>query len=151
MANARSNFRTFVSTTKVIGVELEAQLREQRSRLGSDTLPIIISAADAHLRPALTTPGLFRQDVEPAELKELAAQVESAYADRRRIDFKVFKASAHTSANLLKHYLKQLPRPLLSFELYPYFLAIPSDAADETIVNTLADLLSRLPNAYYRR
>ena len=151
MANARTNFRTFVSTTKVIGVELEAQLREQRSRLGNDTLPVVITASDVHLRSAMTTPGLFRQDVEPAELKELEKQLESAYADRRRIDFKAFRASAHASANLLKHYLKKLPRPLLSFELYPYFLAVPSDEGDDKVVSTLADLLSRLPPAYYRR
>eukprot|EP00966_Prymnesium_polylepis_P207864 4814851-Prymnesium_polylepis.1 len=66
--------------------------------------------------------------------------MENAYADRRRIDFKAFRAGAHASANLLKSYLKMLPRPLLSFELYPYFLAVPTDAGDESIVNTLADL-----------
>ncbi|KAL1521767.1 hypothetical protein AB1Y20_021421 [Prymnesium parvum] len=147
---SRSNFRTFVQQTKVIGVELEAQLREQRARLGSDALPIVLSAAEAHLRPVLSTPGLFRQDVEPTELKGLQSQVESAYAERRRIDLKTFKASTHATANLLKLYLKQLPRPLLSFELYPYFLAVPTDGDDATIVNTLADLVSRLPDAYLR-
>ena len=148
---SRSNFRTFVSVKGIIGVELETQLREQRTRLGTDTLPVILEVADAHLRTALNSPGLFRQDVEPEELKGLQKQVESAYADRRRIDLRAFHASTHAASNLVKLWLKQLPRPLLSFELYPYFLKVPAEGNDEETVNGIADLLARLPAAYCRR
>lgn len=148
---SRSNFRTFVSINKIIGVELETQLREQRARLGTDTLPVILQVADTHLRSSLNSPGLFRQDVEADELKALQKQVESAYADRRQINLKSFHASIHAASNLLKLWLKQLPRPLLSFELYPYFLKVPAEGDDEATVSGLADLLARLPPAYGRR
>ena len=141
--------RAFTHATKLFGSELEAQLREQRSRLGFDNLPAIVQAADGHLRPALATPGLFRTDPEAEEVSAMQKRLQSAYSERRRIDFKGMGMDVHMAAAIMKQYLKELPRPLLSFELYPYFLA-PLEGDDEATLNHFADLISRLPQPYIR-
>ena len=57
----------------------------------------------------------------------------------------------HAAAGLLKLFLRELTPPLLSFELYPFFLACGgSDANAMVKLGTLADLLGRLPDSTLR-
>ena len=58
-----------------------------------------------------------------AEVQALRGRVEAAYADRRRLELSQLTRNWHAAASLLKVYLRELVPPLLSFDLYPYFLA----------------------------
>ena len=148
--------RTFVRgghSSQLFGVDIDNHLLDMRKRMGIDDVPYVVGAAADFLRAsALATPGLFRQQVEPEELAELRKNVEAAYTDRRRLEYGTLTRNAHAVAALMKAYLKELPRPLLSTELYPYFLAARNPpATDEQAVAVLKDLLSRLPQSFYRR
>mmetsp|Transcript_46735 Transcript_46735/g.77361 ORF Transcript_46735/g.77361 Transcript_46735/m.77361 type:complete len:610 (+) Transcript_46735:86-1915(+) len=154
MSRAASGNRTFQrrDNPSIFGADLDAHLLDMRIKIGCDDLPYVLGAASEHLRAhALATPGIFRQNVEATELSNLKQRVEAAYSDRRRLDFANLNTNAHAVGALLKQYLKELPRPLLSSELYPYFLAArDNNASNEQALTVLRDLLSRLPPAFHR-
>ena len=54
--------------------------------------------------------------------------MEESYAYRRRLDLATMTRNWHAAAGLLKLYLRELNPPLLSFELYPFFLAVGGSA-----------------------
>ena len=112
----------------------------------------VLGGCDAFLRTALATPGLFRQEVEVQELNALRTRVEAAYADRRRLELGTLTRNWHAAAGLLKLYLRELPKPLLTFELYPLFVACGASEGNQMLkLGQLADLLGRLPAASLRR
>ena len=111
----------------------------------------VLSGCDTFLRTALSTPGLFRQEVEPSELSMLRTRVEAQFADRRKLDLSTLTRNVHATAALLRVYLQELPAPLLTFELYPFFLECGGSGGNAmTKLAQLADLLSRLPPSSFR-
>ena len=130
------------SGSALFGQDLDVQLQDQLRRFANADMPYVLMAVGEFLRGrVLATPGLFVRDIAEAELLELKMQVDSAYLGREALDFGTITQSAHAVAAVLKAYVRELPRPLLSFELYPYFLASHD-------LGWLQDLLSRLPPAY---
>ena len=114
--------------------------------------PQVLSGCDAFLRKGLATPGLFRQEAEPQEIAALRARVEAAYADRRRLDLNTLTRNWHAVAGLLMLFLRELPKTLLSFDLYPYFIACGASDGNQMIkLGQLADLLGHLPASTLRR
>jgi hypothetical protein len=114
-------------------------------------LPDATATRAAQCRSALATPGIFRTDCESSELSELRGRVEAAYASRRKLDLASLTRSRHAAAGLVKLYLRELPKPLLSFELYPYFLAAGDGNGNVLIkLGQLADLLGKLPLSSFR-
>ena len=114
-------------------------------------LPDATATRAAQCRSALATPGIFRTDCESSELSELRGRVEAAYASRRKLDLASLTRSRHAAAGLVKLYLRELPKPLLSFELYPYFLAAGDGNGNVLIkLGQLADLLGKLPRSSFR-
>ena len=112
----------------------------------------MLGGCNTFLRTALATPGLFRQEPEPQELTTLRARVEAAYSDRRRLDLSTLTRNWHAAAGLLKLYLRELPKPLLSFELYTQFVACGASTSNQMAkLGQLADLLGRLPANALRR
>ena len=103
------------------------------------------------MRTALSTPGLFRQDVEQREVAELRTKVEATYAQRTSLVLGALTHNPHAAAALLLMYLRELPAPLTTFELYPYFLACGGSEGSAIMkLQQLADLLGRLPTASLR-
>ena len=143
----------------LFGKDLSAQLSDQRLRFGvsadcvASGVPYVLHAADAVIRTSLGAPGLFRQDVELKELETLKRYVETAYADRRQLDFRgATSSSVIAAACVLKVYLKSLPAPLLTTELYPYFLSCGDPGGNDMLkLGQLADLLARLPPGNFAR
>jgi len=134
------------------GSDLAVHLSDVQHKFGSqEQLPYVLSGADPFLRSALTTPGLFRTDVEPDDLSSLRARVEAAYASRRKLNLATLTRNWHAVSGLLKLYLKELPKPLLSHELFPYFIAC-ADGSSNVMnkLGQLADLLGRLPPSAFR-
>ena len=77
--------------------------------------------------------------------------MEESYAYRRRLDLATMTRNWHAAAGLLKLYLRELNPPLLSFELYQFFLAVGGSADNAMAkLGTLADLLGRLPASHLR-
>lgn len=148
-----SQQRTFsrAPNSTIFGVDLEEHLLDMRTRVGVDDVPFIIgSAVDFLTGRAASTPGLFRQTVENEEQRQLRAAIESTYVDRRRLDFMVLTSNVHAVGAMLKAYLKELPRPLLSTELYPYFLAVrDGEASEDQSLRAIMDLLARLPPCFF--
>ena len=58
-------------------------------------------------------------------------------------------ADPHTVASILKLWCRELPEPLLSWELYDPFLATASIAVTEASIATIKKLLAMLPPAHY--
>ena len=68
----------------------------------------------------VTTEGLFRLSAP----KQTTVLLKCLIDEGHEIDFDKWKADAHVVGHLLKQYLRELPDPLLTYELYSQFLRI---------------------------
>jgi Rho GTPase-activating protein 1 len=98
---------------------------------------IVEDCVAALLRPAaLQTEGLFRLSASESRLRLLKQQFSDAQPPE------LGGEDPHTVAGVLKWFLRQLPEPLLSYELYePLVAAAKADALPTVLVK----LLRRLP------
>ncbi|KAG8519588.1 Rho GTPase-activating protein 1 [Galemys pyrenaicus] len=105
------------------GVSLQ-QLREKNPE---QPIPLVLRETVAYLQAhALSTEGIFRRSANTQVVKE----VQQKYNMGVPVDFDQYDKS-HLPAVILKTFLRELPEPLLTFDLYPHvvgFLGRPSPA-----------------------
>jgi hypothetical protein len=70
---------------------------------------------------AIYTDGLFRMTVKADALSDLKARIDAG----EDVDFSAFP-DHHLLAGLLKTYLRELPEPLFTYDLYPQLIAAAS-------------------------
>ena len=111
---------------------------------------IVEECVTALLRPAaLQTEGLFRVSAPESRLRLLRQQYSEAQPAAAAALAREGE-DVHVVAGLLKWFLRQLPEPLLSFELYEPLVAA---AKADSLASSLLALLRRLPprHAYVLR
>jgi hypothetical protein len=54
----------------------------------------------------------------------------------------------HAASNVLKLYFRDLPNPLLTFELYDQFLKLDSKEDPKTLLKTIKNLILKLPEEH---
>jgi len=105
--------------TKVFGVPLS----EVMSRASERTIPTFIKKIIRYLnQQAIDTEVIFRIGAKPQALNALKQRIDSGEDP----DFFEMQ-EPHLVANLLKIYLKELPEPLFTYNLYPQFVAASTD------------------------
>jgi len=76
-------------------------------------------------------------------VKELKQDIE----DGKPIDCELYPV--HVLASVLKSFFREMPEPLLTFELYDEFLRAAELSQPEERINTLFALLKKLPKPNY--
>ncbi|KAL6045562.1 Unconventional myosin-IXb [Balamuthia mandrillaris] len=128
----------------MFGVRLEELVvKEGRTDIG---MPVIIEKTTAYLEArAPTTHGLFRMSGSAERVRTLKAAFEKHGAD---VD--LGKYDPHCIAGVLTLYIRELPEPLMTYDLYDEFkrsqinLSDESETSEETL-QALKSLLQRMP------
>ncbi|XP_025085083.1 rho GTPase-activating protein 44-like isoform X5 [Pomacea canaliculata] len=126
-------------TKPIFGMALEQHLQ----LMGRDISLVLEACILTLLDTGLEEEGLFRIAGAASKLKKL-----KAYFDANIVDMEEFSTDPHTVAGVLKQYLRELPEPLLTFDLYPDFMAA-TQLPMEQRMQALNSTLKRLPACNY--
>ncbi|XP_061438699.1 SH3 domain-binding protein 1 [Rhineura floridana] len=135
-----SPFPTDAAVLGVYGMPLEAHLKASEREIA---LPIE-ACVMMLLTSGMQEEGLFRLAAGASVLKKLKYSLAcgSGILDE-------FYADPHAVAGALKCYLRELPQPLMTFELYDDWLKAASIKEPENRLEYLRDTCSRLPKDNY--
>ncbi|CAG5117883.1 unnamed protein product, partial [Candidula unifasciata] len=117
---------------------------EEHLRLMCRDIALVLEACIITLlETGMEEEGLFRIAGSAAKLKKLKASF-----DAHAVDMEEFSTDPHTVAGALKQYLRELPEPLLTYELYDDFLHTVSLSQDQRL-QALWAVINRLPKPNY--
>ncbi|XP_059468965.1 rho GTPase-activating protein 45-like isoform X2 [Neocloeon triangulifer] len=125
----------------VFGTSLSQHLQES----GCSIPPVITKCVEEIEKSALTIKGIYRVSGVKSKVEKLVEEFESG-ADK--VDLS--GVNCHVVASVLKLYLRQLPDPLLTFELYSSFVKLAkewptSEGSMSGSVSELGALVQQLP------
>lgn len=137
----------------VFGVDLSLLSRER-----PDELPFVVVRCTSEIESrALSVQGVYRVSGSKPRIQKLCQAFE---IQKEQVDLS--DLSPHDITSILKHFFKELPEPLLTYDLYNDFIAVgktiqnlserePAPDTNETmdIVHNLEKLLQKLPSYYY--
>eukprot|EP00013_Stygamoeba_regulata_P021498 CAMPEP_0177644602 /NCGR_PEP_ID=MMETSP0447-20121125/8779_1 /TAXON_ID=0 /ORGANISM="Stygamoeba regulata, Strain BSH-02190019" /LENGTH=1051 /DNA_ID=CAMNT_0019146981 /DNA_START=13 /DNA_END=3164 /DNA_ORIENTATION=- len=122
------------------GVALSEQMVFMRSVDPKLEVPLfLLQACTELLKSGLDGEGIFRLAGSSSEIKNYKEQLTNGEAPSFN------DADANSVADIVKHFLRELPQPLLTFELYDTFIK----ASETSNTDTLKRALSQLPPANY--
>ncbi|XP_028671093.1 SH3 domain-binding protein 1 [Erpetoichthys calabaricus] len=124
----------------VYGVALETHLRTSSRKIA---LPIE-ECVKMLLTKGMKEEGLFRLAAAASILKKLKSGLDSG-----NIDPTEFYSDPHAVAGALKSYLRELPEPIMTFELYNDWFKASSEKNTEAKLEVFRDICRRLPNENY--
>ncbi|XP_075694017.1 rho GTPase-activating protein 1 isoform X2 [Rhinoderma darwinii] len=124
------------------GVSLQ-QLKDKRPD-NNQTIPQVVQETVAYLKQnALSTEGIFRRSASTQVVRE----VQQKYNIGAPVDFQHYD-DVHLTAVILKTFLRELPEPLLTFNLYNYVVGF-SNLEQEKQVESTRETLKTLPEENY--
>uniref|UniRef100_A0A8D0EAJ1 Rho GTPase-activating protein 44 n=1 Tax=Salvator merianae TaxID=96440 RepID=A0A8D0EAJ1_SALMN len=88
--------------------------------------------------------GLFRVAPSASKLKKLKAALDCCV-----VDVQEYSADPHAIAGALKSYLRELPEPLMTFELYEEWIQASNIQDQDKRLQALWNALEKLPKANY--
>ncbi|XP_062447551.1 rho GTPase-activating protein 44 isoform X2 [Rhea pennata] len=88
--------------------------------------------------------GLFRVAPSASKLKKLKAALDCCI-----VDVQEYSADPHAVAGALKSYLRELPEPLMTFELYDEWIQASNMPEQERLLQALWSACEKLPKANY--
>uniref|UniRef100_A0A8C5RD23 Rho GTPase-activating protein 44 n=1 Tax=Laticauda laticaudata TaxID=8630 RepID=A0A8C5RD23_LATLA len=88
--------------------------------------------------------GLFRVAPSASKLKKLKAALDCCV-----VDVQEYSADPHAIAGALKSYLRELPEPLMTFELYEEWIKASNIQDQDKRLQALWNALEKLPKASY--
>jgi hypothetical protein len=114
-------------------------LSETARKEGSQ-YPLLVEACIQYLEEkGLEEEGIFRHSAALPELNALRQKVEEGNLDFSNVE------DPHLISGLLKAYLRELPEPLMTYDLYTEFVNINNTVAVEDKIVELQGLIKRLP------
>ncbi|XP_023365335.1 rho GTPase-activating protein 1 isoform X1 [Otolemur garnettii] len=124
------------------GVSLQ-HLQEKNPE--QEPIPIVLKETIAYLQAhALTTEGIFRRSANT----QLVREVQQKYNMGLPVDFDQYN-ELHLPAVILKTFLRELPEPLLTFDLYPHVVGFLNIDESQRVEVTL-QVLQTLPEENYQ-
>ncbi|KAM6424895.1 SH3 domain-binding protein 1 [Rhynochetos jubatus] len=122
------------------GVPLETHLKS----LGREIALPIEACVMMLLASGMREEGLFRLAAGASVLRKLKSSLASGSNALEE-----FYSDPHAVAGALKSYLRELPQPLMTFELYSEWVKVASLKDGESRIQSLRDTCSRLPRDSY--
>ncbi|XP_052467990.1 rho GTPase-activating protein 44 isoform X1 [Carassius gibelio] len=117
-------------------------LEEHLSLSGRDIAFPIEACVTTLLDCGLQEEGLFRVAPSASKLKKLKASLDCGV-----MDFQEYSADPHAIAGALKSYLRELPEPLLTFDLYEEWIQASNIADQDMRLQALLSTSEKLPTA----
>ncbi|XP_015333355.1 rho GTPase-activating protein 1 isoform X3 [Marmota marmota marmota] len=110
-----------------------------------DPIPLVLRETVAYLQAhALTTEGIFRRSANTQVVRE----VQQKYNMGLPVDFDQYN-ELHLPAVILKTFLRELPEPLLTFDLYPHVVGF-LNIDESQRVEVTQQVLQTLPEENYQ-
>ncbi|XP_025968352.1 SH3 domain-binding protein 1 isoform X2 [Dromaius novaehollandiae] len=134
------SFTADTPVTGYYGVSLETHLKS----LGREIALPIEACVMMLLASGMREEGLFRLAAGASVLRKLKSSLASGSNTLEE-----FYADPHAVAGALKSYLRELPQPLMTFELYDEWVKVASFKDFDGRVQSLRDTCSRLPQENY--
>uniref|UniRef100_A0A8B9PQQ9 SH3 domain-binding protein 1 n=1 Tax=Apteryx owenii TaxID=8824 RepID=A0A8B9PQQ9_APTOW len=134
------SFTADTPITGYYGVSLETHLKS----LGREIALPIEACVMMLLASGMREEGLFRLAAGASVLRKLKSSLASGSNALEE-----FYADPHAVAGALKSYLRELPQPLMTFELYDEWVKVASFKDFDSRVQSLRDTCSRLPQENY--
>jgi len=130
---------------RVFGISLERYIESHKGSLNGSLVPAVIEKSLQYLnnKESLETEGIFRISADQGVLFSLKRRFD------RGEDIDLTTYDTHTVASVVKSYFRELPEPLLTFDLYDCFVASMGISEAETRKQRLKKLLEELPKAHY--
>ncbi|XP_048870967.1 SH3 domain-binding protein 1 [Brienomyrus brachyistius] len=125
---------------KVYGVPLMSHLLES----GREIAMPIEECVHMLLNNALREEGLFRLAAAATVVKQLKKSLDCGDVDHSK-----FAADPHAVAGALKSYLRELPEPLMTFELYSEWFKAAGEKEVQGKLERLKAVLQKLPQENY--
>lgn len=120
----------------VFGVEVEDVMKEQRKHYPNEKVPIFYRKLIEHLRErAPQEEGIFRIGGSVGRIQEFIEAANSG----EEIDYRT--VDIHDASGLLKKYLRDMPSPLLTFELHDRLVINGTPLKQYVDARWLSDLL----------
>uniref|UniRef100_A0AC35FYD9 Rho-GAP domain-containing protein n=1 Tax=Panagrolaimus sp. PS1159 TaxID=55785 RepID=A0AC35FYD9_9BILA len=129
----------------IFGVPLKSHLELQKRKVPQ----ILEKCIDEIQRKGMRTKGLYRTCGLKSKVEQICQTFEQSdgSTDIKLDDNNI---TAMNVASVIKLYLRKLPEPLLSFELYSEFLHFDTEAEPQQIITRLQDLIAtKLPEQNY--
>jgi len=128
--------------TKFFGVSLE-RIMERESEKGHDVPAVFETMCQFLEKNALEHEGVFRLAGDHEQMMQLKKQIDNGI---RALEFNTQKISdINNCASLIKTFLRDMPSPLFTFELYGDFLAASRLENPEEQLQVLCALIEKLP------
>ncbi|KAK2186020.1 hypothetical protein NP493_216g02031 [Ridgeia piscesae] len=127
--------------TQQFGVSLQF-IKEHNN---NELIPPVMNQCIAYLREnGLEVEGIFRRSASAVVLKK----VQQLFNEGREVDFESFY-DIHIPAVIMKSFLRQLPEPLLTFDLYDHIIHVQSLREQERMTEMRRLLHDELPEDNY--
>ncbi|NXQ25101.1 3BP1 protein, partial [Alaudala cheleensis] len=134
------SFMTDTPVAGYYGVSLETHLKS----LGREIALPIEACVMMLLASGMKEEGLFRLTAGASVLRKLKSSLASGSNALEE-----FYSDPHAVAGALKSYLRELPQPLMTFELYDKWVKVASLKDIDSRIQSLQDTCSRLPQDSY--
>nr|KAF6463931.1 Rho GTPase activating protein 1 [Rousettus aegyptiacus] len=109
-----------------------------------EPIPLVLQETVAYLQAqALSTEGIFRRSANT----QIVREVQQKYNMGLPVDFNQY--DLHLPAVILKTFLRELPEPLLTFDLYPHVVGFLNIDESQRVEVTL-QVLQTLPEENYQ-
>uniref|UniRef100_A0A8C7CV03 Unconventional myosin-IXAa-like n=1 Tax=Oncorhynchus kisutch TaxID=8019 RepID=A0A8C7CV03_ONCKI len=133
--HARTHYDLELSSRQ-FGVEVSRLTSEER------TVPLVVEKLINYIEMhGLYTEGIFRKSGSTNKIKELRQGLDTDVSSMNLDDYNI-----HVIAGVLKQWLRDLPNPLMTFELYEEFLRAMGQPDQKEVIRgvySVIDLLSR--------
>eukprot|EP00041_Stephanoeca_diplocostata_P011431 m.189782 g.189782 ORF g.189782 m.189782 type:complete len:226 (-) comp18531_c0_seq2:285-962(-) len=122
---------------RVFGADIEKMSRQD---LDDNGIPIILKQCAQYLRVnGMQAEGIFRKTSSTVKMKELRTK----YNDGGTVDFRSF-GGHFMAANVMKTFLRELRKPLMTWPFYPFAQKFKDDNNDSKL-DRIRDKLMTLP------
>ncbi|KAJ8384141.1 hypothetical protein AAFF_G00208430 [Aldrovandia affinis] len=128
------------SSGKVYGVPLLSHLLDSGEQIAMPILDCVHMLLDRGMEEE----GLFRVAAAASVVKQLKSSLDDGHTD-----YSEFTSDPHAVAGALKSYLRELPEPLMTFDLYSDWLAAAGEKEEPDRLGRLKEVLRKLPQENY--
>ncbi|XP_055519066.1 SH3 domain-binding protein 1-like [Leucoraja erinacea] len=120
-------------------------LKEHLENRGQDIALPIEACVMMLLEKGMKEEGLFRLAAAASVLKRLKAALDGGSFDPEE-----FNSDSHAVAGALKSYLRELPQPLMTFDLYDEWFQAASEKDLPKQIERLREVSAKLPEEFYK-
>uniref|UniRef100_UPI00358F4D4B rho GTPase-activating protein 8 isoform X3 n=1 Tax=Myxine glutinosa TaxID=7769 RepID=UPI00358F4D4B len=129
---------------KDIWLDIPVEVQRLKEKSNGENIPLVLKQTVSYLKlKGLKTEGLFRRSATTQVVQE----VKQKFNLGKPVNFEEYKG-IHVAAVILKVFLRELPQPLLTFNLHPCILAL-SCVESSLRVTKIKEILNALSGLNY--